>query len=92
MIYNDTSQWHWIHDATAYHQACDTIMLRSCWRDDASMFRVDSRFAQGRHFHDIDAVGHYQRVGRRSLPGMASRLLRRHHRPPAGQRVADDRH
>jgi hypothetical protein len=63
MIYYDTNQWHWIRDATAYRQVCDTVMLRACGRDDAGMFRVDSRFAQDRgRFHDLVALDHYQRV------------------------------
>lgn len=63
MIYYDTNQWHWIRDVAAYRQACDTIMLRACWRDDSGVFRVDSRFAQDRRrFGDLAALGHYQRV------------------------------
>jgi hypothetical protein len=63
MIYYDTNQWHWIRDATAFRQVCDTLMLRACWRDDAATFRVDSRFGEDRgRFHDLAAVGHYQRV------------------------------
>jgi hypothetical protein len=63
MIYYDTNHWHWIRGAAAYHQACDTIMLRACWRDDAGVFRVDSRFTEDRdRFNDLTALGHYQRV------------------------------
>jgi hypothetical protein len=63
MIYYDTNQWHWVRDATAYHEVCDTIMLRACWRDGAGVFRIDSRFVEDRgRFADLAALGHYQRV------------------------------
>lgn len=63
MIYYDTNQWHWIRDAAAYHEFCDTIMLRACGRDTTGVFHVDSRFAEDRRrFHDLAALGHYQRV------------------------------
>ncbi len=48
VIYYDTNQWHWMRDGAAYQQACDAIMLRECWRDDAGVFRVDSRFVEDR--------------------------------------------
>lgn len=63
MIYYDTNQWHWIRDAAACRQACDTIMLRACGRDANGVFHVDSRFEQDRsEYGDLTALGHYQRV------------------------------
>ncbi len=63
MISYDTNQWHWIREAVAYHNVCDTIMLRARWRDAAGIFRVDSRFVEDRRrFKDLAALGHYQRV------------------------------
>ena len=62
--YYDTNQWHWIRDAAAYHQVCNTIMLRACWRDTAGVFRVDSRFAEDRRrFNNLAALGHYHGCG-----------------------------
>jgi hypothetical protein len=92
MIYYDTNQWHWIRDATAFRQVCDTLMLRACWRDDAATFRVDSRFGEDRgRFHDLATVGHYQRVwDSRGQEWQADFYADT--TGPYLQRVADDRH
>lgn len=59
----DTNVWHWVRDAAAYARACDTIMLRACWRDPHGAFLVDDRFHIDRdRFAGLAAVGAYQRV------------------------------
>lgn len=74
--YYDTNQWHWVRDAAAYRDACDTIMLRACWRDPQGRFRVDERFAEDRaRFAGLPALGVYQRVWDGASPEFQADLL-----------------
>ena len=63
MIYYGTTQWHWIRDAAAYHQALHHdhaagVLGGHRWRVSRRLRFVEDR----RRFGDLVVLSHYQRV------------------------------